>query len=193
MIKLKQRMGILKRIKKRVPIDKLIIIAEAIFNSKIRYGIAAYLIPNFEREDVKMEKLTKHAKELQVVQNSMVRVILGLKRANRVNMKEQRKKINMLSVNQMAVYHTVMEAYNITEKNASDQLQNKLKTHEGKHSERCAAKNDLFVPEKPRLKCIGFSYIGPKLFNMLPKNVKDAKTTDDFKTKLKKWIWDDIH
>ena len=192
-IKLKQRMCTLKRIKKRVPKDKLIIIAEAIFNSKIRYGIAAYLIPIFEREDVKMEKLSKHAKELQVVQNSMVRVILGLKRANRVNMKEQRKKINMLSVNQMAVYHTVMEAYNITEKNASDQLQNKLKTHEGKHSERCAAKNDLFVPEKPRLKCIGFSYIGPKLFNMLPKNVKDAKTTDEFKTKLKKWIWDDIH
>ena len=31
------------------------------------------------------------------------------------------------------------------------------------------------------------------MFNMLPKNVKDAKTTDDFKTKLKKWIWDDIH
>ena len=74
------------------------------------------MIPIFEREDVKMEKLSKHAKELQVVQNSMVRVILGLKRANRVNMKEQRKKINMLSVNQMAVYHTVMEAYNITKK-----------------------------------------------------------------------------
>ena len=67
----------------------------------------------------------------------------------------------------MAVYHPVMEAYNITEKNASDKLQIKLKTHEGKHSERCAAKNDLFVPEKPRPKCIGFSYIGPKLFNML--------------------------
>ena len=99
----------------------------------------------------------------------------------------------MLSVNQMAVYHTVMEAYNIITKNASDQLQKKLKMHKGKHSERCAANNDLFVPEKPWLKCIGFSYIGPKLFNMLPKNVKDAKTTDEFKTKLKKWIWDDIH
>ena len=56
--------------------------------SKIRYGIAAYLIPIFEREDVKMEKLSPHAKELQVAQNSMVRVILGLNRANHVNMKE---------------------------------------------------------------------------------------------------------
>ena len=99
----------------------------------------------------------------------------------------------MLSVNQMAVYHTVMEAYNITKKNASDHLQKKLKMHEGKHSERCAANNDLFVPEKPRLKCIGFSYIGPKLFNMVPKIVKDAETTDDFKNKLKKWILENIH
>ena len=40
---------------------------------------------------------------------------------------------------------------------------------------------------------IGFSYIGPKLFNMVPKNVKDAKTTDDFKNKQKKWTWENIH
>ena len=59
--------------------------------------------------------------------------------------------------------------------------------------ERCTANNDLFVPENPWLKCIGFSCIGPKLFNMVPKNVKDAKTTDDFKNKLKKWIWENIH
>ena len=36
----------------------------------------------------------------------------------------------MLSVNQMAVYHTVMEAYNIITKNASDQLTKKLKMHQ---------------------------------------------------------------
>ena len=112
-----------------------------------------------------MEKLSPHAKELQVVQNSMVRVILGLNRANHVNMKEQRDKTKMLSVNQMAVYHTVMEAYNIITKNASDQLQKKLKMHKGKHSERCAAINDLFVPENPRKKCTDFSYFGPNVIN----------------------------
>ena len=88
----KKRMGILKRIKKRVPKDKLIIIAEAIFNSKIRYGIAVYLKPTFDREEVKMEKLSPHTKELQTVQNSMVRVILGLKQADHINMRKERKK-----------------------------------------------------------------------------------------------------
>ena len=93
----------------------------------------------------------------------------------------------------MAVYHTVMEAYNITTKNASDQLTKKLKMHKGKHSERCAAINALFVPENPRKKCKDFSYFGPKLYNMVPKYIKEAKTTDDFKIKLKEWIWEKIH
>ena len=192
-IKLKQRVGLLKRIKKRIPKDKLNIIAESIFNSKIRYGIAVYLTPIFDREEVKMEKLPPHTKDLQIVQNSMVRVILGLKQANHVNMSEVRKKIGMFSVNQMAVYHTVMEVYNIINRKASDQLQGKLIKHEGKHSERSAANNDLYVPEKPLKRCTGFSYIGPKLYNMIPKRIKEAKTADEFKDRLKGWIWEDIH
>ena len=38
-ITLRQRLGLLKRIKCKVPKDKLQIIAEAIFTSKIRYGL----------------------------------------------------------------------------------------------------------------------------------------------------------
>ena len=66
-------------------------------------------------------------------------------------MKEVRKQINMLSVNQMSVYHTVMEAYNITNRTASEQLQKILSWHEGKHSERSAANNELYVPKNPEL------------------------------------------
>ena len=82
-----------------------------------------------------MEILSPHTTILQTVQNSMIRVILGLNQAHHVK---------MLSVNQMLVYHTVMEAYNITNKKASDQLQNKF-MHEGKHLERSAANNEMYV------------------------------------------------
>ena len=45
-----------------------------------------------------------------------------------------------------------MEAYNITNKKASDRLQKKFNMHEGKHSERSAANNEMYVPEKtPKL------------------------------------------
>ena len=52
---------------------------------------------------------------------------------------------------------------------------------------------NMYVPENPRKWCTGFSYIGPKLYNMIPKDIKEAKTTDDFKTQLKGWIWKNIH
>ena len=54
--------------------------------------MAVYLIPTFDREEVKMEKLSPHTKELQTVQNSMIRVILGLNRAHHVNMRKEREK-----------------------------------------------------------------------------------------------------
>ena len=100
-------------------------------------------------------------------------------------MSEVRDKIGMFSVNQMAVYLTVMETYNIINRKASDQLQRKLNKHDGKHSEGSAANNDLYVPKKPQKRCTGFSYIGPKLYNMIPKGIKEAKTVDDFKDRLK--------
>ena len=44
-------------------------------------------------------------------------------------------------------------------KNAPDQLKRKLNMHEGKHSERSAAYNNLYEPETPPKKYSGFSYI----------------------------------
>ena len=58
-IDLSKRIGLLKRIKNRVPRNKIFIIAEAIFNSKIRYGITVYLTPTYEEEDLKVNKLAK--------------------------------------------------------------------------------------------------------------------------------------
>ena len=50
-------------------------IAEAIFNSKIRYGISVYLNPVFDNEDLKAKKLSKNATTLQTLQNTMLRLI----------------------------------------------------------------------------------------------------------------------
>ena len=123
----------------------------------------------------------------------IIRLLRGLKQADHINMKKVRKQINMLSVNQMSVYHTAMEAYNIINRTSSEQLQGKLSRHDGKHSERNNANNELYVPKKPLVKCTGFSYLGPKLYNMLTTEVKSAKSIDDFKTKLMGWIWKNIH
>ena len=45
---------------------------------------------------------------------------------------------------------------------------------------------------KPKLKCLGFTYNGAKLFNMLPCQGRETKNPDIFKTLSKEWIWENI-
>ena len=70
----------LRRIRNRFPRDKVFLIAEGIFDSKIRYGVLVYLNPVYNKEELKMTKIPKNTVALQTLQNSMIRVILGLKK-----------------------------------------------------------------------------------------------------------------
>ena len=54
---LNQKVGLLRRMRYRIPTEKLVMIAEAIVNSKIRYGSSVYLQPVFEEEDLKQRKI----------------------------------------------------------------------------------------------------------------------------------------
>ena len=112
-------------------------IAEAIFNSKIRYGIALYLNPVFDEEDLKRRYLSKNATALQVLQNTMLRIILGLKMKQQANMQKVRQRIKMMSVNQMCCYHTILEAFNVIRNSSSEQIKMKWENnHETKYSIR---------------------------------------------------------
>ena len=52
-----------------------------------RYGIAIYLIPIFDEEDLKTQKLSSEARSLQTLKNNMIRVINGLRVVQCVNTK----------------------------------------------------------------------------------------------------------
>ena len=189
---LRKRIGILKRIKQKVPVDKLSIIADGIFNSVIRYGIAVYLVPTYEIEDLKARKLSSETYDLQVLQNNMLRVIHGLRISNRVNMEELRKKIKMMSVNQMSIYHTIIEVFNVIQNKSSEEISNKY-SHHDRHSIRKNTNNFLRVPVKhEHRKCTGFTYCGAKIFNSLPINIRETQDSIIFKKLVKKWIWDEV-
>ena len=137
-----------------------------------------------------MKKLPKNTAILQTLQNNMIRVILDAKRVNHINMSHVRENLKMMSVNQMAVYHTLLESYNIMRNSSSDQIQRKwLENREKNYPLRNVAKNEITVPEKPISKCAGFTYHGAKLYNMLPKNLRENRNPDAFKNQTKKWIW----
>ena len=97
-----------------------------------------------------------------------------------------------MSVNQLPIYHIILETYNITRNLASEQIQTKSTETEKKYSLRSLANHDLKVPEKPNSKCVGFSYFGAKIFNKLPRAIKETKNSANFKTMIKVWIWNHI-
>ena len=176
-IELKKRIGLLRRIRNRIPKNKLMIIADIIFNSKLRYGIAIYLNPVFEEEDLKMKRLSKHTVKLQTLQNRMIRVNFGIKHGMHVNMQDLRSKIDMMPVNQMAVYHIIMECNNIVRNSTSEQIKSKwTNINKEIYSLRSVQNEDLKVPDKPKLKSRGFTYHAAKLYNMLPKSVIKLRT-----------------
>ena len=143
-IDLKKRIGLLKHTKERIPRNKLVIVAEAIFNSKLRYGIAVYISPVFNEEDLKLRKLPKNTSTLQILQNNMIRVIFGLDKKHHINMEHMRTKLKMMSINQMAIYHTLLEAHNVMRNSASGQIKSKwVERSEYNYPLRSETKNQL--------------------------------------------------
>ena len=55
---------------------------------------------------------------------------------------------------------------------------------ERKYALRSITNKNLKVPEKPKLKCMGFTYNGAKLFNMLPPQTREIKDPNAFKNKI---------
>ena len=122
----------------------------------------------------------------------MIRSILGLKIQNHVNMKKVREKFRFMSVNQLCIYHTLLEAYSIMKKTASEQIQTKWTNIHRNYLLRSSTGKELKVPDKPRNNCTGFSYHAPKLFNMIPKTFRETLNPSKFKTLIKEWIWKEI-
>ena len=55
--------------------------------------------------------------------------------------------------------------------------------------QRSQSPRATIVPEKPKLKCMGFTYNGAKLLNMLPPQMRETKDSNTFKTLM---IWEKI-
>ena len=188
--KLKQRLGLLRRIRYKIDSDKLKIVAEAIINSKIRYGIAVYGQPKLCGEDPQSVIMQK----LQVIQNDMIRMVCGYKRGQHINMESLAKKCNIMSVNQMTVYHILLEMFNILHKNSSEELKRKILEVQTcqNYNLRSKENGDLRIPNPPKRNCVGFSYIGPKTWKLLPPDIKSITLEHLYKNQVKKWIWKSI-
>ena len=70
----------------------------------------------------------------------------------------------MMSVNQMSVYHTIIETYNVIHKGSSEKIKRKIvnQNEDCAYNLRSKANGDLIVPAKTRQNCQSFSYFAAK-------------------------------
>ena len=192
-VQLNQRVGMLRRMKQRIPIEKLIIIAQAIVNSKIFYGSSVYLQPVFEKEEVKTKYLPAETRKLQVIQNNMLRMIFGIKLEDQTNMTKLRENIKIFSVNQMCCYQVLIEAFNVIHHRSADTIYKKWMPQEvRKYPLRRDRQGEVKVIVPHHEKCKGFTWYGAKFWNQLPVDVRDIKDSEKFKNAVKEYIWDTI-
>ena len=165
--------------------------AEAIFQSKLRYGISVYTIPKFEFNNLE-QTMDSNIVKLQVIQNDMMRLLAGKSRSSHTNMEKLRKELNMLSVNQLSVYHTAIEMFNIINLKSSVPLHEEMKMVPRGYNLRGLEDGKVKVPDKGKKSCNGFHYMGPKLWNHLPGHIRKTTIKSIFKEKLKDFIWEQI-
>ena len=145
--------------------------------------------PRLTEED----EQSKDLQRLQVLQNDMIRLINGKRRSQHTNMKELRAEMKMMSVNQMTVYHVLLETFNIKNHGSVESIRQKLTAPEAGPDERqtrSRTRGDLIPQTKPNGKCMRLSYIAPLIWNKLPEHIQKSKTSNQFKFLIKKWIWD---
>ena len=121
-------------------------------------------------------------KELQVLQNSAVRVVLNAHpRTSRSDLFEQ---VGWLSVNQLVAYHTLLMVFNIRRSGEPDYLARFLQ------NEQNDSKNFRIRWDNTKLSLAlrSFTFRGAQAWNDLPFDVRACRSLNGFKKQTKKWI-----
>ena len=107
-------------------------------------------------------------------------------------MERVRSELKMMSVNQLSCYHTAIEMFNVINNNSSAALLEEMIQVPKGYSLRGLEDGTVLVPRKGKKNCIGFHYMGPKLWNSLPAHIRKTTKRNIFKDKLKDYIWENI-
>ena len=120
----------------------------------------------------------------------MQRIILGLKREDRISNEEMWRRTGMQTVNHMACYHLLMEMHNVMKSGASETLHDCFtNVDKSDRVTRSQTSEAVKVPKKDKTN--GFTYFGGKLWNSIPDEYKDLNP-GSYKRAIKSWITDNI-
>ena len=184
-----QRLSIIKRLREVIMPAQLIKVGEALVNSKIRYGISAYGSIRISEDDPK----NGHMIRIQVLQNSLMRLILGKRKSECISVESLLELTKFQSINRMAVYHTAQEMFSIVHRDSIPSLSDyAIRQTNVCHNTRQNDQDLLRLPLFKYKRNQGFIYKGIKLWNALPNELRKIQKKDLFSAKVKNWIASNI-
>ena len=104
---LNRRLFTVRRLSRYINRSHLKTIADSLWTSKIRYGLALFGKIRLNEEDPKC----KIGRDLQIAQNKLLRTLTGNSLKEKVPTKQMLDKLNMLSVNQMIAQARLLETW----------------------------------------------------------------------------------
>lgn len=184
--KLNTRTALISRlVKTGWPAGTLSIVGEALCNSLIRYGSAVYATVRISE----ICPTNGMMKQLQLMQNNMMRTILKLKRHDQISVQTLLQETGYMSVNQMATYHTLLECYGIVVQDSIPEIRKKLMIQRSTGRETRESKKFLLRVQQPRRKRhIGFQHKASRVWNILPEEIKHCDKKAVFARRIRDWI-----
>ena len=130
---------------------------------------------------------------LQIIQNKAMRAVC--KRGKRHPIKDMLKETNWLSVRQLSVFHTLMQAKKILVQKQPSYLYDRLVGgNRMRYARRIVPGREIVLGRKPRLSLIESSWRwrAAKQWAGLPREVKGITKLSTFKSKLKVWVKENV-
>ena len=130
-------------------------------------------------------------RSLQIIQNKMARVVA------RVTWTTPTKKVfhqcGWLSVSQLVMYHSVLLVYKVKASKQPRYLSDMFKGTFMYYT-RLAGGGKIKLEGRPKLELTknSFKWRAAQQFNQLPTQIRNSKTLQNFKSKAKAWIQDNI-
>ena len=181
---LKQRLCLIKRLKESLSKKDLIIIGEALFNSKIRYGLSLFGKPKMAAT----EPVCGFMEKIQRAQNNMMRTIIGRRKRDHVSIQTLLKETGYKSVNEMCVQHILNDTFSVIN-GAIPEVKKVLETKPGTYATR--QKDNLNSHVFKRSQVNTFLTNSGKVWNALHDSIKKAENKKQFKARLKPWMQND--
>ena len=190
--KLSQRVGMLGKLNKYMSRDQFRATCDGIFVSCLLYCLPLFCdiwgLPSMDDTARRSQSFTKEdCRKLQVLQNK----VLKMKTKNYEKNAPTNKLLDAtgdLSVHQLGAHHTIVTAHRIIVTGQPQYLAEKLKSPSENQVFTTRHAGNIVVNCERTISRSGFIYRAAKLWNLLPKALREEPKKEVFKRNMKEWI-----